>query len=96
MKKVIYKYTLNVTGFQEIEVHSDYKILHVDTQYGEPRLWILVDPESPKIKLKFQTYGTGHPVDIDETNSSVIHNYIGTYLIDNGNLVFHVFQIIKV
>lgn len=46
----------------------------------------MVNPHAPKEDRTFYTLGTGHPV------PKYIGSFIGTYQMQNGNLVFHVFN----
>lgn len=49
-------------------------------------LWALVDPEAPVEERHFTHYGTGHPIPNDPGE------YIGTYQLFNGQLVWHLFE----
>ncbi len=59
-------------------------ILCVQTQRDQPYLWVCVNPKLELEGRHILTFGTGHP--------NVEGNYIGTYQIENGQLVFHVFE----
>lgn len=82
----IFKYPLEVTDTQFIEVPKGAAILTVQAQKDIPCIWAQVDPDMPLIKRRILTYGTGHPIDPTEAK-----HYIGTYQINGGHLVFHVF-----
>ena len=84
----IFKYLLKMEGKQKIDLPENARILTVQTQNGIPCIWAIVDEESTKTKHHtIRTYGTGHPFD------SHIHCfYVGTYQLNGGNLVFHVFD----
>ena len=89
MKKKIYKYKLQITENQEIEVPIGYQILSLDVQDNMPYIWILIDPlQEEKMKLKFSFYTTGQ--DIDCSNMKYI-DYIGTVHLCNSSLVYHCF-----
>lgn len=85
MKK-IFKYPLKVADVQEVEIPVGAIILCVQIQREEPCLWALVNPDVVKEKRRIVTYGTGHPVD------DVPGYYVGTYQLNGGDLVFHVFD----
>jgi len=70
----------------------DAKILTVQTQRGAPQLWAMVDSETKKVTRYFRLSGTGHPLGDDYLK---IINYIGTFQMGNGALVFHLFEIKK-
>ena len=82
--KRIYKYTLKPSCSFEMPIGA--KILSVHEQYGEARMWAMVDTDNKIEARKFRSYGTGHPMPDNPGD------YIGTFLIENGSLVFHVFE----
>lgn len=86
-KLTIWKYRLTTTDTQYAEMPKGAKILAVQMQNEVPCLWALVDPDQPKMKVKIAIFGTGHP--IDERWGL---KYIGTYQLNGGLLVFHVFE----
>lgn len=86
---VIWKYALSVTDIQTIMMPAGAKVLAVQTQFREPKLWVLCDSDE-RIKQEsrvFAIYGTGH--EINEGPGE----YIGTFQIYEGNGVFHVFEV---
>lgn len=83
--KRIFKYKLEVEGAQHIEMPERADILCVQVQNGEPHIWARVDPAAPKEKVFFRTYGTGHEME------KSWKRYVGTYQLEGGALVFHVF-----
>ena len=85
--KTIWKYKLQVIDKQEIEMPDNAELLTVQVQRGVPCLWVKVDPNIPTRTYGIATYGTGHPIHQDN------QKYIDTYIIDEGALVFHVFEI---
>ena len=82
----IWKYTLEITDLQILEIPAGAEILTVQMQRGQPRIWVLVDTTVQKEIIKIHTAGTGHPV-----SDAVNLKYIGTYQ-SNDLLVFHVFK----
>lgn len=84
--KAIWKYTLNITGTQKIEVPVRSRILTTQLQNKELQLWLLVDPEDARMEfITIKIHGTGHPI---HEKSSL--EYINTF--QEGALVFHVFK----
>lgn len=62
--------------------------LSVVVQRGQPVLYCLVDPYEPlRDSMPILTAGTGH--DRSDLDAS---RFIGTYLMRDGALVFHVFR----
>ncbi len=84
----IYKYELETTGIQEIEMPANAQILSVHVQYEKPCIWAMVDTDRITGKVKIATFVTWHEVTSDGSLS-----YIGTYQLHGGALVFHVFKI---
>jgi hypothetical protein len=81
----IFKYPLDITDVQFVNMAEPVEILSVQTQNGLPFVWALVDDEKPPVRVQFDTHGTGHPV----TGSG---KFLGTYQMNKGALVFHVFH----
>ena len=63
------------------------KPLSVHVQNGTPFLWSLVDPNAEMGEKAFHIAGTGHELPDN------IGQFIGTFLIAGGSLVFHVFEV---
>ena len=88
MKK-IFKYQIDTTDEQSIEMPDSAEILTVQTQNNIPFIWAIINTESPKAKFTLRIFGTGHLIPNDFNGK-----YIGTYQLDFGGiLVFHVFQL---
>lgn len=89
--KTIYKYTLEPSGFpsvQDIQMPDLSELLTVQVQLGRPQLWALVDPSRPLRTRKIEVFGTGEDIESD----GVHRKYIGTFQLEGGGLVFHVFE----
>ena len=83
----IWKYEIEATDSQEIVMPGvSVRMLDVQIQNGVPCLWALVEPGGPKSTIRLATYGTGHEVD-----SLGPDLYVGTFQLEGGALVFHVF-----
>ena len=103
MKK-IYKYKLETTLTQEVEMPRGAQVLCIQTQDEIPCIWALVDPTENTTSRTFEIFGTGWDV---PTNSLFDHDglgpesiedrrrYVGTYQLRKGELVFHCFEIEK-
>lgn len=88
--KTIWKFPLETTDYQEIEIPELHSILSLQIQNDVPTLWVLInDTESKKEKVSIVIIGTGHPI---ESNSVAQRNFLGTYQLSNG-LVFHAFKV---
>lgn len=82
----IFKYPLEVTDEQRIEMPMGAEILCVQVQGGQPCIWAKVIPDGAPVKRLFAVYGTGHPM-----NTKQADQYVGTFQLQGGMLVFHVF-----
>lgn len=84
----IFKWTLQLTDLQELQIPRGARVLSVQTQNDIPRLWALVDEREPLEKRCFATYGTGNPIPAESDFS----RFVGTYQCSDGAFVFHVFE----
>ena len=85
MKK-IYKYPLEITDAQMIEIPEGAEVLTVQLQEETPCLWAKVSPANKLVKYRVRIIGTGHAIYDDET----LGKYVGTFLIKEDKGVFHV------
>jgi len=89
MKKTILKYKLEVTDNQTILLPIGSKILTVQMQGETLCLWALVNQEEETESRFIEIFGTGHTILYDFGMS---REYISTFQMNNGELVFHVFE----
>lgn len=82
----IYKYPLQVTSEQTIDLPIGAKLLTVQTQNSTPCLWAMIRTSDYTKKIKVFTFGAGHPIPFEFQG-----DYLGTYQLEDGRLVFHVF-----
>jgi len=81
----IYKYPIPVQDEVVIELPKGSEILTIQMQKAEPCMWVLCNPEAIKVRRFFYLYGTGM-----EVKEGL--NYLGTFQMLNGGLVFHLFE----
>lgn len=81
--KAIWKYPLDVTDKQVIQMPANAKVLSVADQAGVLTIWALVDVDAEKEARKFYVVGTGHPLDFTGAN------FLGS--VQQGPFVWHVF-----
>lgn len=88
MMHTIYKEVLEVTDQQNIMLPKGAEVLTVQVQRSVPCIWYKFPKQfsNEKEPWSFQTFGTGH--DVPATD---IGQYVGTYQIRDGSLIFHVF-----
>jgi len=85
MRSQIWKFPLEITDVQEVEMPSSAQLLSVDVQQGILCLWALVDLDrATKERHVIDIIGTGEPIE------SHHRAFIGTAQM--GPLLWHVFQ----
>ncbi|WP_312697089.1 DUF7352 domain-containing protein [Sphingobacterium mizutaii] len=84
--ETIYKYDVNIDDQQTVVMPEGYKILSIQVQDREVKLWALVNPENIPVAVKIYIRGTGHPC-----KGMMDKKYISTFQMRNGQLVFHAF-----
>lgn len=87
--QAVWKYPLELLGAQTILIPRGARPLSVLLQHGRPVLYCLVnDPDSAAgtaVPTPVYIYGTGHRIQLPA------HHYVGSFPLDDGALVFHVF-----
>lgn len=83
----VFKYKFEITDEQIIEMPAGAKVLTVAQQHKDMCLWALVNPLREPVKLRLWIVGTGHPA-----GHVAGMRYIGTFMLHDGQLVFHVFM----
>jgi len=87
MMKVIYKYPLEITDTQAVNMPHGAQLLSVQKQNGELCLWALVDTAQPTAPRQIVIVGTGNPIQNPGT-------YVDSVQMENewGVLVWHIFD----
>lgn len=86
MNKVIWKYDVPARDTFQLLLPEGAKVLSVGVQGGQPRLWVLVDRDAAPEARWFVVCATGERVIQD------LGQFIGTFQLENGALIFHVFE----
>lgn len=91
----VWKFPLDkkINGIITVDIPKGGEILAVQVQNGRPHIWVLVNPQAEEESRYFEAYGTGHNILCAE---SIKRNYIGTFQLADGALVFHLFERIEV
>lgn len=84
----VWKYPLAMETQPTVEMPVGAEILHVGEQYGRLCLWALVNTSAPVTRRRFLVAGTGHDVPASASRG----RFIGTALMHDGGLVFHVWE----
>ena len=83
---VIWKQPLSIVPQQQFWLPRGARPLCIQVQHCEPILWYQCDSEAVKTVRRFDMYGTGREMPADAGT------YIGTFQLDSGSLVFHVYE----
>ena len=84
--KTIWKFPIN-PGPQTVNIPIGAKFLSVNTQgVSSPAMWFEVDSNTPPEARHFVVFGTGFDMGDFEGK------YLGTFLIEMGALVFHLYE----
>ena len=83
----IFKFPLEVTDYQTIEVKSPAILLSVAEQNNNIVLYAMIDDLEYGIPVDVRIIGTGHPIKDDIDN----YKFLGTVNLIDGGLMFHVF-----
>ena len=82
----IWKYQLATDVVQqEIDMPMEAEFLSVQLQRGVPCLWVAINPDAERRKLGFEWVPTG-------AETPELGVYVGTVLMDDGNLVLHLYE----
>lgn len=89
--KTIWKFPimLNISNIVKISMPKNSEIISLQMQNEEPCMWVIVDTHVGTEERTFEVYGTGHEI-IDEKGFH--RNFIGTFQVAGGELVFHLFE----
>ena len=85
----IHKFTLSPEELNEIRLPADAEILTVQNQRNKICMWVKLDKSSQRVVRKFSVLGTGWDI-----VSKYKLKYIGTVQLEDGLLVFHVFELV--
>ncbi len=89
--KTIWKFPLSLDRKQVLKIPSRGKILRLATQGGIPHIWVFIDSDIEEEERTFITLGTGHQVYSPEAERL---QYIGTWEMHQGALIWHVFELL--
>ena len=86
MQSVIWKFP--VKPEMSLSLPRGAQILTVQSQHGTPQMWVQIDTEAPPREetRHFVAFGTG-----DRFDSAGL-TYIGTFQVESGMLVFHLYE----
>lgn len=74
-------------GYSHVALPQGAQPLSVNTQDGMPMMWSRVDPKAEMEEKHLYVAGTGEELPWG------LGEFVGTFLLDEGRLVFHVFEV---
>lgn len=86
--RVIFKFPLLTGSYLSLQMPKGAKVLCIQTQ-GRHNvcIWAECDSTQGMEERKFFLYATGEPM------SELSQTYVGTFQLDEGGLVFHVYEV---
>jgi hypothetical protein len=88
--KTIWKFQIEIKDEFILMMPKDSKIIAVNPQKGLPFIWAMVDDSQKREIREFLLIGTGY--DIGRMDNLYKFSYRGTFFINDGLLVFHLFE----
>src|SRR4051812_10783006 len=82
-----------VTDRFELRLPRGARLLSLQCQQDEPKIWALVESDAPNEVRTFRLVGTGHPIPGILIAEQL--RFVGTFQMMDGSLVFHVFEQIE-
>ena len=87
--RTVFKYELPALDRCTIRMPEEAEILCVQVQHDKPCIWALVETDNHPYDYEFRVVGTGHDPALEPDQGE----YVGTFQLLGGSLVFHVFRI---
>lgn len=87
----IFKYELKITDRCVINMPENAIILNLQVINEKPYIYAAINESNAMVERTFMTFGTGHILPLDSMLDDGF-DYIGTYQLQGGDLVFHVFE----
>lgn len=95
----VWKFDLELKDLQAVDMPRGAQLLHVDVQFQgvaeHAKVWALVEPAQPTARRLISVHGTGHFVNrMASTTDPVgtLPEYVSSFDVNGGLLVFHVFD----
>jgi len=86
--KTVWKFPI-VNGEFTHKIPVGAEFLTLQRWMETPVFWMLVDPKAKKEERKFFLTGTGTDIEVD---SNSVLTYLGTFQMQGGSTVFHLFE----
>lgn len=87
----IYKFPVPMQQLFQQELPKGATVLSVQEQVNAAQMWVMLDPDEETEVRHFEVYGTGF--EMRTLTPTEKREYIGTFQMDGGQLVFHLFEL---
>lgn len=85
--KTVWKFPIRGIENVSLQMPAGAQLLHAALQIGQLCVWALVDPTQKNEDRHLRIAGTGHAI------TEEIKQYLGTFQVSGGALIFHVFEV---
>jgi hypothetical protein len=88
--RTIHKYRLQIReGVQQVDTALGGDLLSVQTQHGEPMLWVQIRKGATQVSRYVQMFKTGQPI----PDHVVLLRHLGTLQLYSDMVVYHVYEV---
>lgn len=87
--QTIWKFPIQPGDLIRVQMPKGARVLDVQEQQGQPAIWAEVDSEAETEERLFDVFGTGHEI---KSGMGVAREYVGTFQLHGGVLVFHLYE----
>lgn len=93
----VHKYPIRMFELFTILMPAGAEVIHVAMQNDEPFMWVRVDTNMKLRAYNFGVFGTGHDLNTNSDPHSPDYNpvalapHLGSFMMQGGALVFHLF-----
>jgi hypothetical protein len=91
--KTIWKFSIPASDSFVNIMPKGSTIIHVEAQFNNPYMWAEVDSGAELVEREFEIFATGQTIP-DRDGVNRLH--CGSFLMDNGSLVFHLYEVIHI
>lgn len=93
----VHKFPIQMSELFWLKLPMGAEVIHVGVQHGQPMMWIRLDTSLAIRETLFGVFGTGQQMDTPDPHYSIDTNpmanapHLGSFMLNEGYLVFHLF-----
>ncbi len=93
MMTAVFKYRVGISDTFNVDMPKNAEVLCCQVQDGQPYLWarVVTDKGYPTAVRRFRLAETGHPLE-GSMQDGQVGKYLGTFQLQGGVAVFHLFD----